>query len=251
MDFETRVHVSTSRRACDRGRPADPGPGRPPPPRRRVPGARRGEGGTASAPNRGGPGAEEHPVPAGPGGPGTRPVGKPRLRHRVGQPAGGWDRPSSGIGDFVLGAQGGGPVAMGGVRRRAERLETRASRGGVLLHGIPHRVPRTALSRLTNRRVRVKGTRSCARRPDGNFFFLFHQLSGDRPATARWALFVPHPPPRRSPRACAPRDDPRRGPASSEPGSARRGRRSPPSPRGRMTCPTRAISSRIFRWASS
>ena len=49
---------------------------------------------------------------------------------------------------------GGGPVAPGlGVRRRAERLETRASRGGALLHGLLHRVPRTARSGLTTRRV--------------------------------------------------------------------------------------------------
>ena len=44
---------------------------------------------------------------------------------------------------------GGGPVAPGlGIRRRAERPEACASRGGVLLHGLLHHVPWTARSGL-------------------------------------------------------------------------------------------------------
>lgn len=82
------------------------------------------------------------------------------LRHRVAvEPTGGLGRRGpvqQGIGEFRFRHRtdrrlgGGGPVAAGlGVRRRAERLETRASRGAVLLHGLLHRVPRTARSGLT------------------------------------------------------------------------------------------------------
>lgn len=82
------------------------------------------------------------------------------LRHRVAvEPTGGLGRRGpvqQGIGEFRFRHRtdrrlgGGGPVAAGlGVRRRAEHLETRASRGAVLLHGLLHRVPRTARSGLT------------------------------------------------------------------------------------------------------
>ena len=82
------------------------------------------------------------------------------LRHRVAvEPTGGLGRRGpvqQGIGEFRFRHRtdrrlgGGGPAAAGlGVRRRAERLETRASRGAVLLHGLLHRVPRTARSGLT------------------------------------------------------------------------------------------------------
>ena len=73
----------------------------------------------------------------------------------------------------------------------------------------PHRVPRTALSRLTNRRVRVKGTLQLGAQETRWYFFFssLPPLSGDRPATARSALRAP-PPPRRSPRARRARTDP-------------------------------------------